>query len=167
MLALTQSGLLGWVTQSQSKYGATPSDMAGGFAGAGYGPNQAYGIYGYYWHMPTDARDNRGLGGGITWAWDDMLCKNESDPYFNNGKLEDQFMEDFFFAPFVTCQDMRAAMHRAFSTWSNMHPDINFVDVTEECRAMYGYARPHVETAFPAARKATPAGGGLALPWGC
>ena len=33
---------------------------------------------------------------------------------------------------------MRAAMHRAFTTWSDAHPLLNFIDVTEECRRVYG-----------------------------
>ena len=46
--------------------------------------------------------------------------------------------QDFFFAKFVVCKDIRAAMHRAFQTWTDMHQHINFIDVTEECRRLYG-----------------------------
>lgn len=139
---------LGWVTQVQSKWGATPGNMSMSFGGsgtdgvtydyAGGGGVPEYGVLGYYWHMPESSSDNRGLGGGIAWAFDDGLCKTADDPYFNNGKLEDQFVEDFFFAAFVTCRDMKAALHRAFKTWSDVHPSISFVDVTEECRRLYG-----------------------------
>ena len=46
--------------------------------------------------------------------------------------------QDFFFASFVTCLDIKASLHRAFQTWQDMHPFLHFVDVTEECRQVYG-----------------------------
>ena len=48
---------------------------------------------GYLWTLPEDTSDSRGLGGGIAWAWDPNLCDN----------IIDQFSEDFFFIPFITC----------------------------------------------------------------
>lgn len=141
LLALVLAGgSVGWVTQMQSKFGATPGNIAKMFDGTAPATvyEDVYSALGYYWHFPTLADDNRGLGGGITWAWDDTLCKTDDDAYIGSGKLEDQFKEDFFFARFVTCVDMRAAMHRAFTTWSDAHPLLNFIDVTEECRRVYG-----------------------------
>ena len=61
---------------------------------------------------------------GITWAWDGALCP----------KLLPRFKEDFFFVEFLTCKDLKAAMHRAFASWAQNHPLINFVEVTEECK---------------------------------
>ena len=90
-----------WVTQVQSKFGARPGSIAGAFSGnvSKTDALYPYSILGYYWHMPLQADDNRGLGGGITWAWDDNLCANEFGER-NTAPLEDKFLEDFFFAPF-------------------------------------------------------------------
>lgn len=163
---------LGWVTQTQSKWGAAPADMANNFMGNmtvtfPY-PTNSYGVLGYYWHMPADTSDNRGLGGGIAWALDDILCKTETDPRWGNGKMEDQFVEDFFFAPFVTCRDMKAALHRAFKTWSDVHPNIYFIDVTEECRRLHGEAKSNCSLVevFVTARSDVGIGETSGKPWG-
>ena len=92
---------------------------------------------GYYWHYPALTDDNRGLGGGISWAFDDELCV-KNDAYGSRKKFEDTFKEDFFFAKFVTCVDIRASLHRAFKTWTDVQPQLRFVDVTEECRRIHG-----------------------------
>jgi hypothetical protein len=129
----------GWLTQMQSKYGVTNEDMALGFNGTLSKDKNAFQTNGYYWHWPENADSNRGLGGGIQWAWDDALCKETSGGYeFFSDSFEDQFKEDFFFASFVTCLDIKASLHRAFQTWQDMHPFLHFVDVTEECRQVYG-----------------------------
>jgi len=170
--ALVAYTALGWVTQSQSKWGATPGNMSANFMGnmtVTYPyPTNAYGVLGYYWHMPESASDNRGLGGGIAWAFDDILCKTEDDPYWNNGKMEDQFVEDFFFAAFVTCKDMKSALHRAFKTWSDVHPSISFIDVTEECRRLYGHVKSNCSLVevFVTARSDTGIGETSGKPWG-
>merc|ERR1719440_2753888 len=81
---------------------------------------------GYLWTFPADSSDPAGLGGGITWQWDPALCDS----------ILDNFSEDFFFIDFITCDNLRGAMHRAFASWADNHRDINFVDVTEECAAI-------------------------------
>ena len=139
-LALALTGTtMGWVTQVQSKYGVKPEMVAKMFNGSQDKPTteNVYDTLGYYWHHPVLADDNRGLGGGIAWAFDDELC-NTNDAYGPNKKFEDTFREDFFFASFVTCTDIRASLHRAFKTWTDVQPQIRFVDVTEECRRLYG-----------------------------
>jgi len=73
VLALAGS-TLGWVTQVQSNYGVQTSDIAKAFEGKE--PYSAKGddpfkTLGYYWHYPHLTDDNRGLGGGIAWAFDD------------------------------------------------------------------------------------------------
>ena len=55
--------------------------------------------------------------------------------------------QDFFFAKFVVCKDIRASLHRAFQTWSDNHQKINFIDVTEECRRLYGKVRSNCSLA--------------------
>ena len=127
---------LGWVTQVQSNFGVTASQIAQSFRGTGKN-NEPTETLGYYWHYPALADDNRGLGGGIAWAFDDELCV-KSDRYGSKKKFEDTFKEDFFFAKFVTCVDIRASLHRAFKTWTDVQPQLRFVDVTEECRRIHG-----------------------------
>ena len=78
---------------------------------------------GYLWDLPASSTSTRGLGGGITWAWDPVLCDD----------LQPQFREDFFFIEYISCKDLKAAMHRAFMSWSANHAYISFVDVTTEC----------------------------------
>ena len=62
----------GWVTQMQSKYGVSLENMAAAFDGTARNGLTAFETMGYYWHWPKDADSNRGLGGGIQWAWDDL-----------------------------------------------------------------------------------------------
>ena len=76
-LALALTGTtMGWVTQVQSKFGVKPEAVAMSFNGslANNGVLNHYDTLGYYWHHPVLSDDNRGLGGGIAWAFDDELC---------------------------------------------------------------------------------------------
>eukprot|EP00966_Prymnesium_polylepis_P327857 7383688-Prymnesium_polylepis.2 len=41
--------------------------------------------------------------------------------------------EDFWEMSFIDCRDVRAALHRAFDTWSSHHKLIKFTDVSDEC----------------------------------
>ena len=53
----------GWVTQMQSKYGATAKHAADIWAGdMSDTDSQVYKTIGYYWHAPQDVDSNRGLG---------------------------------------------------------------------------------------------------------
>ena len=141
-LALTGTAM-GWVTQMQSNYGVKPETIARSFNGTldrtpeTDNEHASMNTLGYYWHYPHLSDDNRGLGGGIAWAFDDELC-NKNDAYGPKKKFEDTFREDFFFASFVTCTDIRASLHRAFKTWTDVQPQLRFVDVTEECRRIDG-----------------------------
>ena len=53
----------GWVTQMQSKYGATAAHAAKIWAGnLSDTDSQVFKTIGYYWHAPEDVDSNRGLG---------------------------------------------------------------------------------------------------------
>ena len=114
----------GWVTISQSRHGAQLNTIKSQMAGEqlDYGP-MVQQTLGYLWDLPASSTSTRGLGGGITWAWDPTLCDD----------LQPQFREDFFFIEYISCRDLKAAMHRGFSSWSANHPHIHFVEVTTEC----------------------------------
>ena len=126
LLLLMLPSAMGWVTISASSYGASLENFIALQDGLYSGP--ALQTLGWLWHFPSDAAQTRGLGGSITWAWDDTLCP----------KLQPRFPEDLFFAPLVQCHDLKAAMHRAFDSWAANHRLISFVDVTEECRTLHG-----------------------------
>ena len=115
-----------WITLSQSSFGASIEGIQQQLHGTYNGHPQS-GL-GFIWNYPVNSSDNRGLGGGITWAWDDALCEN----------LLPLFREDLFFYALVSCYDLKAAMHRAFDSWAANHRAISFVDVTEQCRNLYG-----------------------------
>ena len=91
----------GFVTLSQSRFGAQLEDMQALQHGNYTGPPQA--VTGFLWSYPATTADNRGLGGGITWAWDPNLCPS----------ILSLFHEDIMFYDLVACHDLKAAMHRA------------------------------------------------------
>lgn len=128
IIALFAAPANGWVTKSQSVYGAQISEIQDFMSGKNvYRETQAQ--LGYLWSMPENLYDesgeldDRGLGGGITWAWDPKLCK----------LLEPRFKEDVLFSNYINCEDFKSAVSRAFDKWSANSRFINFVDVTAEC----------------------------------
>ena len=127
MISVVLAASSGWVTISQSRHGAQVNTIKKQMAGEAldYGP-MIQQTLGYLWHLPADSTSTEGLGGGITWAWDPELCAN----------FQPQFREDFFFIEYISCKDLKAAMHRAFMSWSANHAYISFVDVTTECEKL-------------------------------
>ena len=128
LLAILAVGPLSWATKSQTKYGvsldAIKSQMQGGTA-----PNDARGELGALWTLhpnpTTDEEKMKGLGGGITWAWDETLCD----------ELLPRFREDvIFYSSLVDCNALKASVARAFNAWSSNNRFMKFVDVTEECK---------------------------------
>ena len=130
MASIILGGLLhalpSWVTLSQARLGAqldviqeqTRNNLTRSVA-----PLQRLG---YLWSLPEDPASTDGLGGGITWAWDGALCE----------RLVPLFHEDLLFIEWITCPVLKAAVHRAFASWSANHAHISFVDVTAECEAI-------------------------------
>lgn len=60
----------------------------------------------------------RGLGGGLEYAITSDFCK----------RLQPQFLDN----PQPSCQQIEAAIQRAFNRWSTNHPLLKFVDVTNK-----------------------------------
>ena len=87
----------------------------------------------YLWTTPADPLSTEGLGGGITYAVDAQFC-DKIIPQFREGSNLDKMFG------FITCKLLRAALNRAFSTWSDNSPAISFYDITERCEAEYGGA---------------------------
>ena len=117
--------LPGWTTISQATYGAQISEIQSQLAG-GPATRTLQAELGLLWTLPADVSDSRGLGGGVTWAIDPALC----------GPLLPNFREDVAFINFITCEDVRASIARAFNQWSANNKWVNFQEVTSECDAL-------------------------------
>ena len=118
---------VGWVSTSQTLYGAQIAGIREQQHGVSTGLNP-YRALGYLWTLPALSTDNRGLGGGIAWAWDPTLCDS----------LLPLFRETLLWTALVECHDLHAAMHRAMASWSANHQYISFIDVTDECLTLHG-----------------------------
>ena len=132
LLALINCAL-GWVTLSQARLGAQLADIREQTRGNYTHTTPPMQSLGYLWSLPDDPSSSAGLGGGIAWAWDSSLC----------GQLQDRFHEDAMLFEWIDCDMLKAALHRAFYSWSSNHPLIQFVDVTKECDALYGGLGPN------------------------
>ena len=94
----------GWVTRSQSVFGAQIDEIQAQMRGDAPMRTTAQAELGYLWYAPYDTNTTRGLGGGITWAFDSNLC----------GQLQPLFKEDIFYFNLVGCNEFKAAIARAF-----------------------------------------------------
>lgn len=112
---------------SQSYWGAQISDIQSQLnVAASFTKPSQLGL-GYMWTSPRDSASMEGLGGGLTWAFDEGICD----------QLLPQFRESIFFGvPLVSCASLRSAIHRAFDTWSDNSARLNFLEVTSECAAL-------------------------------
>lgn len=118
--------LVSWVTISQVRFGAQVNHIREQTRGDYSSDMPPTSLLGYIWSMPSDPVSTEGLGGGITWAWDESLCD----------LLLPRFRERLILIPFVRCEQIKAAVHRGFNSWSDNHAHISFVDVTSECKAI-------------------------------
>ena len=77
MAMMLAVGSLAWSTKSQTNLGVTVEAIQNQMAGGPKTP-VPYGELGYLWNLipnpETEEDALRGLGGGITWAFDDNLC---------------------------------------------------------------------------------------------
>lgn len=114
-----------WVTKSQATFGAQLDDIKKQLKGQTV-DRVVQAQLGFLWTYPESTTDETGLGGGITWAWDPALC----------GVLMKQFKERIWFYDLVTCDDLRAAIARAFDKWAANSRYLKFIDVTAECKKL-------------------------------
>ena len=123
--ALLCAGVAGWVSFSGARFGAQLSTIQQQLHGqaSSVPPMQELG---YLWSMPSDSLSSAGLGGGLTFQFDPRLCD----------QMQGRFRERILSAPLVGCDDLKSAVHRAFTSWSANHPAIHFLDVTSECEAI-------------------------------
>lgn len=124
LLPWTAAGLA-WVTISQSYWGAQIETIqkqtrVSNSTTIAEPPHLRLG---YLWNEPESVDSAEGLGGGLTYALDPLLCD----------RLIDRMSETPFIFTFVTCDTIYAAVHRAFNVWSDNSAKIGFTDVTAEC----------------------------------
>ena len=126
LLALTAIPVAdGWVTISQSYWGAQISDIKDQMGPTTRTTVEPVLRLGYLWSEPTEQGTPEGLGDGITWAFDESLCDNILQAFSE---------QPFLGIEFVSCSDIQAAVHRGFAAWSDNSAKLTFLDVTEECR---------------------------------
>ena len=79
-------------------------------------------LYSYVWDTPLwdFNTTSRGFGAGLAYAVRPSFC-DRMLPHFQEGSA------------WVNCKLLRAAINRAFHTWSDNHPTVNFLDVTSQC----------------------------------
>ena len=127
-----------WTTLSQAWHGAQIGSIQ-----IQTGPNNATdpnraghiaNMLNYIWHEPPDISSTQGLGSGLSWAFDPEICSS------SKSDLLGRFDESLFGVGLVTCESLKAAMHRAFASWAANSPRINFFDVTAKCAAWHDEA---------------------------
>jgi hypothetical protein len=79
------------------------------------------------WSLPPEVNSLRGLGGGITFAYDHKICDDLLPAMSESIGL--------WGMSFVDCGTVFAAIRAAFASWSHNHPLLNFHDVTADCIA--------------------------------
>lgn len=115
-----------WISTSQSRFGATISGIYNESLGMDLATPLSIArqqSLGYLWSLPYDPIDTRGLGGSVTWAWDESLCE----------RMLPLIKDDFWAIQLVNCATMKETMHRAFDTWAMNHRHIKFTDVSDRC----------------------------------
>ena len=63
-----------WITTSQARFGLTIQHILNESQGLIMGNGNPQSSLGYLWSQPSTTDDAHGLGGGITWHWDERLC---------------------------------------------------------------------------------------------
>ena len=127
MLALCATLVAGWVPSTSSIFGAQRDQIVDQLAGVPLPADRNWQTQlGSLWTLPADALDTTGLGGGITFAFDPQLC----------GRIMPLFREDIAGASFITCDDIKASVFRAFNAWGTNSRFFKFTDVTAECETL-------------------------------
>ena len=133
-LALLSASASAWISTSQARFGLSIEAIYNETS-LGKSEGEPTTSLGYLWSLPHASRDPLGLGGSITWQWDERLCDVLT------------FKESFWNIPFGSCSATKASLNRALDTWASNSRHIKFTDVSMQC-AEEGYARarcPHAE----------------------
>ncbi|KAL1496844.1 hypothetical protein AB1Y20_014430 [Prymnesium parvum] len=114
---LFSAAATGWVTTSQLQRDAAAV------------PLQTFktrrGAINRLWSSPLSSTSTHGLGNGINYAWNPVVCQKTLEPAFaENGMWGINFAD---------CEAILASMRRAFKSWSDNHPKLKFFDITSDC----------------------------------
>jgi len=129
LLVVAGAGLShAWTTKSQAYMGASVQDIRAQMEGAPrpiglHAQAELSMLWTYNPTAETEKEQLRGLGGGITWAWNPKLCD----------KLMPAFLESRSMSFLLECDQLKAAVRRAFSKWEASSRYIKMVDMTAEC----------------------------------
>ncbi len=118
-VAALQAAVVAWLTTSQEQ-----GDLASRSLAALV---DSHGALNRVWPMPSEPFSTRGLGGGLTFAYDPSIC-DELLPAFSES-------DGLWGVSFVDCESIKAAIRSAFASWSANHPMLKFHDVTADCLA--------------------------------
>ena len=119
LAATTLPEVRAWTTLSQAWHGAQIGSIQ-----IQTGPNNATdpnraghiaNMLNYIWHEPPDISSTQGLGSGLSWAFDPEICSS------SKSDLLGRFDESLFGVGLVTCESLKAAMHRALPAGANSH----------------------------------------------
>ena len=103
MLALAAVWAAAWVTTAQ-EVGDTSALSLSQLVASGGALNRV-------WPLPAEARSTRGLGGGLTFAYDDEKICGELLPSFSESRA-------LWGVAFIDCDSIKAAIRSAFASWS-------------------------------------------------
>lgn len=109
----------GWLTTSQDQGDAAARTLAGLV--------DSHGAVNRIWPSPSDPYSTRGLGGGLTFAYDPSVCDELLPAFTESHKL--------WGVSFIDCDSIKQAIRSAFASWSANHPSLKFHDVTADCQA--------------------------------
>lgn len=111
------AGTAGWVSTSQFRkdVGSVPLST---FQSRGGSINRL-------WSYPLDSLSTHGLGTGINYAWNPVVCEQTLKAKFSENSL--------WGINFADCNAILASMRRAFKSWSDNHPKLQFFDITSDC----------------------------------
>jgi hypothetical protein len=73
------------------------------------------------WTAPRDTLSSRGLGGGLTFAYDDVKICSDLLPAFSESAT-------LFGVSFIDCNSIKESIRSAFASWSSNHPSLKFHD---------------------------------------
>ena len=118
-LFLFVAGVQGWLTTSQDQQDAAALSLAS--------LARSNGALNRIWASPADSGSDYGLGGGITFAYDDEKICGDLLPSFSESSR-------LWGVAFIDCDSIKAAIRSAFASWSSNHPSIKFHDVTADCK---------------------------------
>lgn len=82
----------------------------------------------YRWSVAPTLRSEYGLGGGITYAYDEEFCADMVPKFAEGNDLTTIKAYEF-----VNCDAIKAVMQNAFATWEGNNRNIYFTDVTSIC----------------------------------